>query len=526
MRRLAARHRVEAALSAGAGASRLHRDSILCIRRIATSFSQLDHFASLLDAETSAAARPARDAVPANANAVFFADRAEMLACLARDWCRGNLGAAWWWPVLFRRDDLSPVVRLWLADIQAVPGALARLESAGWAGTFLAKISPADIAALWDATVKTFDLGPIDKAWSALESRKDDSGIGGLPGSAPWTRWITPDPSALFRVAQLLVTAVMLERAPGTIRSEAFARALRNWAEAARKEIDLGFSGQTAHLNHALLEEADRVEEKQSEVGHDPGETSSDATEMERTPRTNLAEDASAAPSTPEIDLAGVVSRLLPASEDGFSIELFGEGERARPAADDRGLLLAPDELGEDNASLASPELDRIATEWGGLLYLINVAIALELYGDFTAPARKGLPLALWDFLALLGERMIGKAFPLDPLSGLLARLAGRAEADSPGAQFVPPRRETLEQWLDRISEEMEDRVRQSIESGEKIDVREFILKQDAKIEAGPTRLDAHFSLADHPIELRLAGLDRDPGWVPAGGRRIHFHYE
>jgi hypothetical protein len=25
---------------------------------------------------------------------------------------------------------------------------------------------------------------------------------------------------------------------------------------------------------------------------------------------------------------------------------------------------------------------------------------------------------------------------------------------------------------------------------------------------------------------VRLAGLDRDPGWVPAAGRRVAFHYE
>ena len=26
--------------------------------------------------------------------------------------------------------------------------------------------------------------------------------------------------------------------------------------------------------------------------------------------------------------------------------------------------------------------------------------------------------------------------------------------------------------------------------------------------------------------EIRMAGLDRDPGWVPAAGRVISFHFE
>ena len=40
------------------------------------------------------------------------------------------------------------------------------------------------------------------------------------------------------------------------------------------------------------------------------------------------------------------------------------------------------------------------------------------------------------------------------------------------------------------------------------------------------TRLDVTFALARLPLEVRLSGLDRDPGWVPAAGRRVAFHYE
>jgi hypothetical protein len=40
------------------------------------------------------------------------------------------------------------------------------------------------------------------------------------------------------------------------------------------------------------------------------------------------------------------------------------------------------------------------------------------------------------------------------------------------------------------------------------------------------TRLDVTFALARLPFEVRLSGLDRDPGWVPAAGRYVAFHYE
>ena len=49
---------------------------------------------------------------------------------------------------------------------------------------------------------------------------------------------------------------------------------------------------------------------------------------------------------------------------------------------------------------------------------------------------------------------------------------------------------------------------------------------QPGRIEMTPTRVDAYFALTGHPIEIRMTGLDRNPGWVPAAGRIFAFHYE
>jgi hypothetical protein len=53
-----------------------------------------------------------------------------------------------------------------------------------------------------------------------------------------------------------------------------------------------------------------------------------------------------------------------------------------------------------------------------------------------------------------------------------------------------------------------------------------FLARRGARIVLSDTRLDVHFPLATHPLSIRIAGLDRDPGWVPAFGRIIEFHYE
>ena len=50
--------------------------------------------------------------------------------------------------------------------------------------------------------------------------------------------------------------------------------------------------------------------------------------------------------------------------------------------------------------------------------------------------------------------------------------------------------------------------------------------KQHARIVVSAVSFDAYFAPADFPIEIRLSGLDRDPGWVPAAGRTVRFHYD
>ena len=46
-----------------------------------------------------------------------------------------------------------------------------------------------------------------------------------------------------------------------------------------------------------------------------------------------------------------------------------------------------------------------------------------------------------------------------------------------------------------------------------------------ASLHASAERLDLHFSLPALPLAVRLAGLDRDPGWIPAAGCDFRFHF-
>jgi hypothetical protein len=51
-------------------------------------------------------------------------------------------------------------------------------------------------------------------------------------------------------------------------------------------------------------------------------------------------------------------------------------------------------------------------------------------------------------------------------------------------------------------------------------------VRQPGWARLGPARLDVGFSLDRHPFAIRASGLDRDIGWLPAGGRHLAFHFD
>jgi hypothetical protein len=53
-----------------------------------------------------------------------------------------------------------------------------------------------------------------------------------------------------------------------------------------------------------------------------------------------------------------------------------------------------------------------------------------------------------------------------------------------------------------------------------------LVLLRPARVLVTDTRVDVISALGDLPIEVRLAGLDRDPGHVPAAARALYFHFE
>ena len=122
------------------------------------------------------ARRPGLGDVTPGADAVLFADRAEMLGCLAADWCAGQLNAHWWWRALLGDvGEARAVLRAWLKAPEYIAAALDEIACRGGAAVFAGRLADADARALVDAVIVQHDLPWLAAAFGGLNSSRQAS---------------------------------------------------------------------------------------------------------------------------------------------------------------------------------------------------------------------------------------------------------------------------------------------------------------------------------------------------------------
>jgi len=84
----------------------------------------------------------------------------------------------------------------------------------------------------------------------------------------------------------------------------------------------------------------------------------------------------------------------------------------------------------------------------------------------------------------------------------------------------------SLVRWQSRVVPYVDARLRRALGLSAESDLAVFFMKRQARLRVTPAHVDVVFSLDQLPVEVRMAGLDRNPGWVPAAGRHITFIYE
>ncbi len=584
--------------------------------------------------------RPILGGVPADAEAVIFLDRAELLACLAKDWCANNLTLHWWWPSLFKLTDIKQLIfNEWLKAPQFAPAGLAKLAEIRQVKAFVRKFTDDEIVILLQAIIHTFGLLEIQSAlktdgWrngrfqgeaSAATKELLSSNARLVPERvallANWRSDVQEDLSGTVGQSLLCVIGLTLARAPAAARSTHFAKALAHWlqpttalakAPEAIKEIakpHLKTAGESVDAR-ATTQTAEPVTASVQLTATGPnaidGEPIFDLPHQHTDNPKAIKKNQPLNLAPQQLEIADGRLSQNPSNTPALtSREDWPANSEARLTAE------APTRQSEADGGQPQAHSSRersfeagfdavTKTALGGLFYLINLGLFLNLYGDFTSPMRPGIGLSIWDFLALVGERLYGAPIKHDAVWRLLATLAERHESEEPGQDFFPSEQwrvpvdwlkpfenqavwyaadnrlrvvhaegfaildvemvgptalqlaeemesyggsepfrlqpaaifpvaqklSPLEQWLAWLMPYLRRRLARAIGINDETELAKVLLQHEARAQVGPMRLEVFFDLKQLPIEVRYAGLDRNPGWVPAAGRFIEFHFD
>ncbi len=601
--------------------------SLLFVRRLSLDLRRPTHpvgdparafaqqVSQAVSAQAAQAQRPWRHPEAASAPAVCFEDESELAACLWRDLLLRAVETGWWWPGVLR----SRTPRQWLSEqvfsqgMRLVP-ALTRLASQGWARSAVAQMDESErLTALRALQASHAMPGMTTSAHpGAMSSTRtiDELGERAALGAAPSGSRsaeaarplelrrlleVVPElqhfhgaPSA----GRLLASALSVQRSPSWARSAGFQRALAALDEAS-SPVGNDRPSEAAETDVSALRSNRQHVDPHGAV-HEP--------RWEAT-----IEPFSAGPSTSDERVAPPTLRTSPTSAD-LPPAAMPDGVDESPASSRDAI--APTAHGTHahgpRRSPAEPVPGEgptvLDTRYGGLFYLLNVALALRLYGDFTMPRAPGLAWSPWNLLAWTGQAWFGQDLIADPLWRGLADLAGRPVSEPPIRSFetvpdwrlgpgdlaawpaqsalrvhatptrlrighaegfaiadvrridgMPPmsqaravcddltpcresalrrgavasaRGTAAARWLSHWRAYVDARLRAALGLARDIDPAALVARHRAQVQVSLSTVDVWLSLADLPLSVRIAGLDRDPGWMPALGRSVMFHFE
>lgn len=484
------------------------------------------------------AARPAHGPVGAGSAAVWFADEAELLACLARDLLHGKAHTWWWAALLGPVVDAAALQRRWLAQAEAVPAALRQLSAQGLAGAVLGSW-PAAFCHQLAACLAALHGVPAWPPAAAVGAAAADAGgpvpagSAALPQPANTAAWLAllahcPGLHGLARPQQQLwALATWLARAPAqasqagavaglraaldslqTRPAAAGTRAASASAAGARRQQDGAAPNQANQANQAKQPPTAPMRRRDAHA---------------RAPGPMASGDGAAQPLAPPATATALQATPGARPKRSPTAAIQASADPQTPATKP---ARQPPAYPPWPASLATPARAQLSARspHAGLLYALRLALQLGLYGDFTQPRRPGIALPPADWLALLGLHLFGPAFQQDALWPLLAAWAGRPAGQAPGQGFSAPAGQAVQPWLDAQWRGCQQLARQAL-PGRRQALR-WLAQRPGRWVLSSSRLDAHFDLAAHPLAIRQAGLDRDPGWLPAAGLAVWLHFD
>jgi hypothetical protein len=79
--------------------------------------------------------------------------------------------------------------------------------------------------------------------------------------------------------------------------------------------------------------------------------------------------------------------------------------------------------------------------------------------------------------------------------------------------------------WVAEVAAYLRPRLRLALGLAPGDDLARFLFRHPATVAVSAEAVTVELSLDTLPIEIRVAGLDRDLGWLPAAGRALAFRF-
>jgi hypothetical protein len=88
-----------------------------------------------------------------------------------------------------------------------------------------------------------------------------------------------------------------------------------------------------------------------------------------------------------------------------------------------------------------------------------------------------------------------------------------------------PAGRGAAQRWLKHLLTHVRARVALALGCDRLDEVPTLLCCHAGTVHVTPTAVNVALSLDALPVAIRIAGLDRNPGWIPAAGRSIYFDF-
>jgi hypothetical protein len=198
-----------------------------------------------------------------------------------------------------------------------------------------------------------------------------------------------------------------------------------------------------------------------------------------------------------------------------------------RPEGEPDGTRAQARPLTDDGAAPVPPSVTG-ATSWGGLLFLLPVVAELGIPATVTAqPDAYGVGLR--PVLHELGRQLLVRAAPGaepagadDPARLAFCGLSPRSDAPRPPE---PRARELIGLDADSVVAALRERLPEPTPDRGDPALLLSVCRRHAVIHADPGWIDVDLRLDEVSVDVRRAGLDLDPGYLPWLGCVVRFRY-